>query len=457
MSRWERCTAKASWLAAGTLVILAAAVPLHGEESPADIRRLLGRLGHPEFHIRQEATEALLRVGDDVLPHVAGMVRSPDAEVRSRALAILSERALSSSVSTRDRARQALRELAASPDARVRVLASAALEQVRETVAGLAVGELSELGATLMPVYGGPPLTFNVQIGQGWKGTSDRLALLADLGHVPWLSFESSSIDDDALCVIAGLAAVGGGPTRLFLGNSRVRGDRLRDLAPLTRLEYLSFKQLAITDAQLATLPDFPQLEYLGLDGTRITDDGLQSLARFKRLQVLWLDGTQISDAGLVHLAGLDALRTLYLPETQVRGAGLAALRKLPNLASLSLKGNRLTPDCLKNIARLEQLESLGLDRSDVTDWQLADLTPLARLRVLWLTGTEVSDAALVHLKQLGGLQILHVGDTNVTKQGAAALQQALPRCQVTMSSLPRTVPAAPNNAPRPAPRGAGR
>jgi internalin A len=435
-------------LAAVAVVLSRFASASRAQDGELDVHGLIASLGHPEFHVRQEATASLQSLGDEVIPLLCKAAESADSEIRSRALGILKEKALATSSEARDSARQALTELSTGPNARVRTLAEMALIQVRETTAGIAFTELTQLGATLMPVYGAPPLTFNVQIGQGWKGTNDRLALLGDLGDVPWVSFESSTIDDGALHYVAKLAQANGGPTRLFLGNSKVRGADLSVLAPLVRLEYLSLKQLSVTDAHIAKLPELPALQYLGLDGTRITDDGLALLRRYKQLQVLWLDGTPITDAGIVNLAGLDGLRTLYLPGTHVHGPGLAELGNLPNLVSLSLKGNKLSPDCLKHLSQLEQLESLGLDSTDVVDSQLADLAGLNRLRVLWLVGTQVSDAGLAHLKSLNGLQILHLSDTQVTKDGAAALQHALPKCQITMNSLPREEPAAPQNAP---------
>jgi hypothetical protein len=376
----------------------------------------------------------LEQAGEEAIDELAVAAAKKDAEVRRRALAILMEHSLSPREALRRKSRQAISSLVESGPPQVARLAGDALQQIRALASKIAAEELGRLGATVMPVASQTPLTFNVQIRQSWRGRDERLSLLADLGEVPWLSLENSPATDGALAQIARLAEGGRGPSKLYLGNSRILGTELTQLAPLERLEYLSLKQLPIDDAKLARLPAFPALQYLGLDGTQIGNEGLKLLSRYPQLQVLWLDQTRVTDAGLVHLQALASLRTLYLPQTQTGGAGLAALARMPSLSSLSLKGVTLTAESLKYVAQVEQLESLGLDATNVTDQQLGDLAGLTRLRILWLSGTQVSDEGLESLKNLRALQIVHLTDTQVTGEGAKELQRALPGCQVTLS-----------------------
>jgi hypothetical protein len=425
-----------------------------GSEPPPVLTTRVAELASHDFGVRQRATAELYRAGVEAIPLLAAAAASGDSEVRGRSLGILLAHALSRRAERRQPAEDALERLATSADSRVSAIARGTLEQAYDVTSLAAAAELNRLGANVMPVGTFRPRTFNVQIPQSWSGGDNRLALLADLGSVPWLSLENAPIGDRALPHIGRLTDI----TKLYLGHSGVTGRSLEALAPLVKLEYLSLKQLPIGDAALARLPDFPQLQYLGLDGTHVGNEGLKQLPRYPRLETLWLDDTEVTDAGLVHLRSLEALRTLYLPGTRAVGPGLADLRRLASLTIVSLKGARLAPDTLKHLARIEQLESIGLDQTNVTDDQLADLAGMKRLRILWLSGTPITDAGLVHLRPLTTLQAVHLSNTEVSSEAAAELQRSLPNCEVTLvgryqqATLPnRPLPARP--APRVAPQ----
>lgn len=413
-------------------------------EPNAAIAALVVQLGSSDFTARQQAAAQLELAGVESIPLLTKTAIEADAEIRARAQTILLANAFSSSAEMREAVRRSIREHGQLLYSHGAGQEQAALRRIREALASAATAELARRGAMVMPVQNGPPLNYSVQIGQTWTGGNERLALLADLGDIPWLSVENARLSDAALAHIARLT----GLTRLFLGSSGISGSGLAQLAPLKKLQYLSLKQLPINDARLAGLPDFPDLQYLGLDGTRIGNEGLKKVASYRQLQVLWLDNTAVTDAGLIYLQSLTSLRTLYLPGTSTAGPGLAELRHLPSLMSLSLKGVKLTSDSLKHVAQLEQLESLGLDQTNVTDDQLAALAGLARLRIVWLSGTQVSDAAVEHLKAIRSLEVVHLSDTQVSSEGAAELQHALPNCQVmTASRLKPTLGPPPGQA----------
>jgi hypothetical protein len=425
---------------------------LSAEESEKDAAKLIADLGSNDYSVRQRATTTLEAGGIEFLPQIVAAVQSADAEVRFRAWNILLAHALSPRGNSREAARDAIRRLTERSAGDVSGRLMGGVSRIREAMSGQAVADLTQFGATVMPVQGGPPFTFNVQIGQAWRGGDDRLALLSDLASVPWLSLESSRVTDAALDRLAKLADSTPGITKLYLGSSGITGNSLEKLAPLRQLQYLSLKQLPIDDAKIARLPVFPELQYLGLDGTKIGDDGLAELERFPRLQVVWLDNTAITDAGMTHLKKLPNLDTLYMPGTNAGGSGLAELRYVWKLKSLSLKGVRFSADGLKALGQVEQLESLGLDMTNVADDQLADLAGLRQLRILWLSGTNTSDDGIEHLKALRSLQIVHLNNTLVTREGVAELERALPRCQITIDFSNRLDSAGHANPLSPAP-----
>jgi hypothetical protein len=130
-------------------------------------------------------------------------------------------------------------------------------------------------------------------------------------------------------------------------------------------------------------------------------------------LQELWLVQTGVSSTQLGHVSHLTGLQVLTLGHTAVRDTALAYLVTLQHLRELHLNG------------------------TDITDEGLGMVRRLTRLEVLSLGGTLVTDAGLVHLYGLSALKCLSLDasytgrDTRVSSEGVAALQRALPNCDV--------------------------
>lgn len=447
MRRIHHSSAKARRLLLAATFALGMTAAAAARDGEIAVDRLIADLASNEFIVRQQATTELQQAGVLALPQLAAAVRSANPEARGRAWNILLSHALSGQTDIREAARAAVRQLEESDGNASRVW-SGGLARIHEAISQQAATELTRLGATIMPPGGGPPSTYNVQIGHAWRGGDEQLALLADLGTVPWLSLENSHVTDAALDHIARLGDSAPGLMKLFLGSSGIAGADFGKLGRLQSLQYLSLKQLPIDDARLATLPALPELQQLGLDGTKVGDAGLKHLSRYPRLQMLWLDNTRVTDAGLAHLSKLQYLDTIYLPGTAAGGPGLANLRDLPNLKSISLKGVKLAPGGVRALAQIERLESLGLDMTNVTNDQLADLAGLKQLRILWLNGTSIGDEGLKHLQNLRSLQIVHLSNTQVTPEGTKELERAIPGCQITVDHPRATFPTAPNPQP---------
>ncbi|WP_165221474.1 hypothetical protein [Aquisphaera insulae] len=72
----------------GAALLLALGLACQGAETP-DPRTLVDRLGSPRYAEREEAEQALIRLGSRAYPALQAAVRSSDMEVRARAAAIL--------------------------------------------------------------------------------------------------------------------------------------------------------------------------------------------------------------------------------------------------------------------------------------------------------------------------------------------------------------------------------
>src|SRR5262245_5737171 len=167
---------------ASALMLAFSIVPRLAEPSD-ELQRLVQELGSGDFAVRQRASATLADAGAEAIEPLAAAAASADAEIRNRAQLILLGLARSPKADVRQRSLDSIRKLSQSADARVAQVAQATLLRIREGASAAAAAELARLGGTLWPVQGGPPLTFNVQLGAGWTGGNERLALLADLGN----------------------------------------------------------------------------------------------------------------------------------------------------------------------------------------------------------------------------------------------------------------------------------
>jgi uncharacterized membrane protein len=104
---------------------------------------------------------------------------------------------------------------------------------------------------------------------------------------------------------LADLRAIQEQIVRLKLGNTRVGGDFIQEIAAM------------------------PLLIHLDLNHTKMADKDLEELKNMAYLESINLVGTQISDRGLAHLAKIKSLKRAYLWQTRVTEKGILALKKI--------------------------------------------------------------------------------------------------------------------------------
>jgi len=188
----------------------------------------------------------------------------------------------------------------------------------------------------------------------------------------------------------------------------------------------------------LGTILEWPRLQAgqkLDLLSTQISDSELKGLlANLHDLRFLSLAETKVGDDGLVHLMAMKNLQELHLDHTEITDEGLRLLASLPSLQILDLKGTRITDAGLAEVGRLTGLKGLYLTRTGITDSGLSHLKNLTNLETLILWDTAIGDTGLEHLKPLTGLREVILWSTRATREGAAALQAALPDCDVSTS-----------------------
>lgn len=213
---------------------------------------------------------------------------------------------------------------------------------------------------------------------------------------------------------MAGLLALG-----IALGFWWLNGAQRDAVSKLTAMgaalefdDYRNVKSLRIPPGcslkALEYVAALPRLETLTLPVTDATDQDLAPLLKTASIEQLILSGNPgITDEGLKNLVNLIHLKSLYLTDVPIRGPGLQSLGRLTNLDVLSLSYTKLE------------------------DSELAHLNDLKSLRVLDLSYTACSDEGLKHLTGLTSLKELWLMASKATPEGAAKLNESLPKVNV--------------------------
>ncbi len=208
---------------------------------------------------------------------------------------------------------------------------------------------------------------------------------------------------------------------KLDIYHAAFNPEKIRRLAPLTKLKELNLPDCGITDNSLKQLEGCTELERLDLGGNGLTDAAGASLAKFKRLTYLNIGRQQITDKIMPQLQGLEQLQFLAFHSTAVTDAGLAQLAKLP-LQGMEYYGSRVT---LKGISQIKSLKGLnGADLGKITDNEMAIIGGMSGLEMLILNPTNITDDGLAQLEKLQDLRhaILYLSAESMEDKGLAHL-----------------------------------
>lgn len=201
---------------------------------------------------------------------------------------------------------------------------------------------------------------------------NEAMPYIAALPHLRFLSCQDTPADDD------GFVALSESPTIEYIWGRRchnLRDRGFRALSTMRRLRALSVSCLNVTDAALASLPDFPALrELMPMD---------------------------VPDASYVHIGRCLALEALFLMYCRETGdEATSHIARLPNVRKYLNTYTRITdqtPELLATMTSLERIELASCP--GVTNDGIASLGALPNLTELRLSGMQnVTRTALASL-----------------------------------------------------------
>ena len=211
----------------------------------------------------------------------------------------------------------------------------------------------------------------------------DDLQVLDGLPNLVYLGCQGQLCDDDAMRHIASHPNL-----RMLMGQGTVAtDDGFQSLGQSKTIEYFwgrecpnltdsgflalsrmpALKGLAasckfVTDAALASLPDFPSLkELVPMD---VNDDGFRHVGRSEQLESLTLMYCRdTTDVATTHLVGMPNLKKYHAGYTLITDTSLELLSRINSLEKISFEGCKLITDAglpfLTTLPRLREL-SIG-------------------------------------------------------------------------------------------------
>jgi len=179
----------------------------------------------------------------------------------------------------------------------------------------------------------------------GSQFDDDDLVLLDDLPGVQWIRLHETKVTGRRFDCISRQT----GLTWLVVKDSPIRGDALRHLRPLHRLETLYLEGTAIGDADLAHLKGLTELKDLSLNETQVGDAGMVSVAELTKLKELHLEQTRLTDKGLVTLAPLQKLERITVYGTAITDESVGVLLSW-TLKDAAVGQTGITPAGLKRL-----------------------------------------------------------------------------------------------------------
>jgi hypothetical protein len=161
------------------------------------------------------------------------------------------------------------------------------------------------------------------------------------------LDFQEGEFHDKAFAQLSKLINL----EAITVNECFVTGESLTHFGTLKKLEYLSFKKVALDWKLLnKSTTVFPALVNLHFTSTNLNDEGLKWCEKMPKLSRLVLDTDgQVTDKGLLTIKKLPQLRTLQLKQMKVTPKGIMQL-KGSKLTYIGLEDAKFTPEEVKQL-----------------------------------------------------------------------------------------------------------
>lgn len=280
------------------------------------------QLGHDLYLRREMASKQLIDAGPAAIDDLVRVIREGELEVVERAMAVITEIALSRPPRDDGGAWEQLNVLATQAAGRRASSAEAAISEVREHRASEARKALAAAGVFVgidefaISAISQPRMI--VQIDDTWRGDSESLQWLRWLDGVENARVKGTAVSREVLQQITQIP----GLKSLAIVDGKVDDATLAPLKEMSRIHSLEFRYVSLTDDQGDLVASLPIRVSLNLMGTGISAQKVDSMR--SALPGLQIDHRQGGFLGVTCLDSLDVCAINgVLPDSAAEDAGL--------------------------------------------------------------------------------------------------------------------------------------
>lgn len=254
--------------------------------------------------------------------------------------------------------------------------------------------------------------------------TLPLLSTVEKLSKLEYLDFRGLQLSESDLRVIANQQQL----KSLRFSNCDLP-DKLSELTELPLLERLHFDNCDLPENSWQLIGD-NRLKYLSFESCSLSERELESIRKIPHLLSLRITKCTIDDTSLRKLHGATSVVNLSLGNVNLSEHGLVLLRKANPNWSIAYQSDTSVPNVYKLPSKLEPAANSSLEyrSSFTTGLTLEFVGELRNLRGLSLFKCDINDQDLRHLHGLQELEWLTLAGDKLTLAGVNELVSQLPK-----------------------------
>lgn len=270
-----------------------------GEGTPAVVSKdtaayWIKQLSHEHYLRREKASQKIKEMGPVVIPDLVTAMNQGDLEVIERAVAVISDFAITLEPADDGNAWETLQNMAENSVGRRALAAKAAMDEVAESRSERAEGLLIAAGLFIgdgdFSVAASQSLLPLIEVGDRWNGDVKVLRWLEWAGGIGHVRVSGKAVKGSVLRNVARMPDL----TAIAIVNSdaAVEDEVFSSLSVMERIESLDIRYVKLTEQQGEIISRLPLRTSLTLMGTSITSAAVEKIrSRLSGLEIQFRQG----------------------------------------------------------------------------------------------------------------------------------------------------------------------